>query len=69
MKFLNLNKVLCISPHPDDVEVGMMGSVIKHKDTHFDILCLTKGGAKGFHDFVTRLRQLAHDLLVHCRIH
>ena len=48
MKFLNFKKVLCLSPHPDDVEVGMMGSVIKHQDTHFDILCLTKGGAKGF---------------------
>ena len=48
MRFLNFQKVLCLSPHPDDVEVGMMGSVIKHKDTHFDILCLTRGGAKGF---------------------
>ena len=50
MRFLNFNKVLCLSPHPDDVEVGMMGSVIKHPDTHFDILCLTRGGAKGFDD-------------------
>ena len=23
MRFLNFNKVLCLSPHPDDVEVGM----------------------------------------------
>ena len=48
MKFLNFQRVLCISPHPDDVEVGMMGSVLKHSDTHFDVLCLTRGGAKGF---------------------
>ena len=48
MKFLNYNKVLCLSPHPDDVEISMMGSIIKSSDTHFDILCLTKGGAKGF---------------------
>jgi LmbE family N-acetylglucosaminyl deacetylase len=48
MRFLNFNKVLCLSPHPDDVEISMMGSIIKSTDTHFDILCLTKGGAKGF---------------------
>ena len=50
MKFLNLNKVLCLSPHPDDVEIGMMGTILKHWDTHFDVLCLTKGGAKGYDD-------------------
>jgi len=44
MKFLNFNKVLCLSPHPDDVEYSMGGTVIKHTDTHFDILCLTQGG-------------------------
>ena len=48
MKLLNLDKVVCLSPHPDDVEISMMGSIIKSSDTHFDILCLTKGGAKGF---------------------
>ena len=44
MKFLNFNKVLCLSPHPDDVEYSMGGTVIKYTDTHFDILCLTQGG-------------------------
>ena len=48
MKFLNFNKVLCLSPHPDDVEYSMLGTIIKHYDTHFDVLCLTKGGARGF---------------------
>lgn len=48
MKFLNFNKVLCLSPHPDDVEYSMLGTVMKHSDTQFDILCMTKGGAKGF---------------------
>jgi len=48
MKFLNFNKVLCLSPHPDDVEYSMLGSIMKHQDTHFDVLCMTKGGAKGF---------------------
>lgn len=44
MKFLNFNKVLCLAPHPDDAEYSMAGVVLKHPDTHFDILCLTAGG-------------------------
>ena len=44
MKFLNFNKVLCLSPHPDDVEYSMSGTIIKNYDTIFDILCLTQGG-------------------------
>ena len=44
MKFLGFNKVLCLSPHPDDVEFGMMGTILKYNDTHFDILCLSSGG-------------------------
>lgn len=44
MKFLEFNRVLCLSPHPDDVEYSMAGTILKYTDTHFDILCLTKGG-------------------------
>jgi len=44
MKFLGFNKVLCLSPHPDDVEYSMSGTIIKHTDTQFDVLCLTQGG-------------------------
>lgn len=44
MKFLNFNSVLCLAPHPDDAEYSMAGVVLKHPDTHFDILCLTQGG-------------------------
>jgi LmbE family N-acetylglucosaminyl deacetylase len=44
MKFLNFDRVLCLSPHPDDVEYSMSGTILKHGDTHFDILCLTQGG-------------------------
>ena len=33
MKFLDFNKVLCLSPHPDDVEYGMLGSMMKYKNT------------------------------------
>ena len=43
-KFLNYNKVLCLSPHPDDVEYGMLGSIMKFKDTQFDIAVLSAGG-------------------------
>lgn len=44
MKFLNFNRVLCLSPHPDDTEYSMAGVILKHADTEFDILCLTQGG-------------------------
>ena len=44
MKFLNFNRVLCLSPHPDDVEYGMAGTILKYDETRFDILCLTCGG-------------------------
>ena len=44
MKFLNFDKVLCLSPHPDDVEYGMLGSMCKYKDTKFDILTTSVGG-------------------------
>ena len=48
MKFLNLKRALCLSPHPDDVEIGMMGTIFTYRGTKFDILCMTKGGAKGY---------------------
>ena len=44
MKFLNFDRVLCLSPHPDDTEYSMAGVVLKYSDTQFDILCLTQGG-------------------------
>ena len=44
MKFLNYDTVLCISPHPDDVEYSMMGTILKYVDTHFIILNLCQGG-------------------------
>jgi len=38
MKLLNYNKVLCFSPHPDDVEISMGGTILKNVDTHFTII-------------------------------
>ena len=34
-KFLNFNKVLCLSPHPDDVEYSMLGTILKYNGTKF----------------------------------
>ena len=44
MKFLNYDRVLCLSPHPDDVEYGMLGTIMKYKNTKFDIVVLSQGG-------------------------
>ena len=44
MKFLNLDKVLCLSAHPDDAEYGVLGSMIKFGDTQFDVVVLSNGG-------------------------
>lgn len=44
MKLLNFDNVLCISPHPDDIEYSMFGTIDKHRDTRFNILCLVQGG-------------------------
>lgn len=44
MKLLNFNKVLCISPHPDDVEYSMLGSIIKYSDTQFHLFQVSQGG-------------------------
>lgn len=44
MKFLNATKVLCLSPHPDDIEYGALASMGKFTDTSFDILTISIGG-------------------------
>ena len=44
MKFLNFDKVLCLGAHPDDVEYGMLGTIMKYKDTKFDIVVVSSGG-------------------------
>jgi LmbE family N-acetylglucosaminyl deacetylase len=43
MKFLNFTKVLCLSPHPDDIEYSMSATIKKNFDTKFDVICLTEG--------------------------
>tara|TARA_R100000388_G_scaffold87108_1_gene66913 strand:+ start:721 stop:1350 length:630 start_codon:yes stop_codon:yes gene_type:complete len=44
MKLLNFNKVLCLSPHPDDVEYSMLGCIQKHSNTEFHLYQLAMGG-------------------------
>tara|TARA_A100000172_G_C3004797_1_gene97584 strand:+ start:105 stop:731 length:627 start_codon:yes stop_codon:yes gene_type:complete len=44
MRFLGFNNVLCLSPHPDDVEYSMLGSISKYNHTFFDVFCMSKGG-------------------------
>tara|TARA_Y100000356_G_scaffold134312_1_gene143293 strand:+ start:640 stop:1263 length:624 start_codon:yes stop_codon:yes gene_type:complete len=44
MKLFNFNKVLCLSPHPDDVEYSMLGTIMKHPNTQFELLQLAQGG-------------------------
>jgi len=41
---LEFERVLCLSPHPDDVEYSMSGTIMKCTDTIFDIVCLSNGG-------------------------
>jgi len=44
MKLLGFDRVLCLSPHPDDVEYSLSGTVMKYQDTHFDLLTMSVGG-------------------------
>jgi LmbE family N-acetylglucosaminyl deacetylase len=53
---LNYNKVLVLSPHPDDAEYGMLGSMGIYKDTQFDVFVLSQGG-----DFDSSTAKTRHD--------
>lgn len=43
MRFLSYDKVLCLSPHPDDIEISMSGLIRKYVDTKFYIYCMSYG--------------------------
>ena len=60
MNFFHFNRVLCLSPHPDDVEYSMTGTIVKFQSTKFDILCLTEGG-----DFDSTTKISRHDEVRH----
>jgi LmbE family N-acetylglucosaminyl deacetylase len=40
----NDQKILCLSPHPDDVEFSISGLILKSEKTQFDILLGSYGG-------------------------
>jgi LmbE family N-acetylglucosaminyl deacetylase len=43
MKLLNMKNVLCLSPHPDDVEYSMAGTMMKYTDTNFTSVVFSTG--------------------------
>ena len=43
MKLLGFDKVVCLSPHPDDVEYGMLGTVLMYPGTKFVIMTMSLG--------------------------
>ncbi len=43
MKLLGMNRVLCLSPHPDDIEISMAGTMLRCSDTQFvSVVCSIK---------------------------
>jgi len=44
MKFLGYDNILCISPHPDDVEYSIMGTIMKYSNTNFHSFQMCQGG-------------------------
>jgi LmbE family N-acetylglucosaminyl deacetylase len=44
-KLFSGNRFLCLSPHPDDIEYSVAGTIMKYKDSVFDIICMSQGSA------------------------
>ena len=44
MNFLSCKKVLCLSPHPDDVEYAISGTIKKCNQTKFESFCFSISG-------------------------
>lgn len=60
MKFFKFSRVLALSPHPDDTEYSIAGTVLKHKDTLFDIFCITQGGDCDITTGTSRLQEVVN---------
>lgn len=43
MKLLEFNNVLLLSPHPDDIEASLGGTILKHHDTEFTSVVFSTG--------------------------
>ena len=58
MKLLNFDKVICLSPHPDDVEYSMLGTILKYTDTQFNLIQLAQGGECDNTTSISRLQEV-----------
>lgn len=43
MQLLNFDSVVLLSPHPDDIEVSMGGTIMKYQDTFFNSIVFSTG--------------------------
>ena len=43
MKLFNWDSVICLSPHPDDIEASMGGTILKYKHTRFTSVVFSTG--------------------------
>jgi len=43
MKLLGWHSVICLSPHPDDIEASLGGTIFKHKHTRFTSVVFSTG--------------------------
>lgn len=60
--------MLCLSPHPDDVEYSMSGTIVKFGKTHFDILCMTQGTSTDVSSNERRLQEV-RDFWAQLQVH
>ncbi len=67
MKFLGLDRVLCLSPHPDDAEYAMGATVLKHSDTEFVIYTMSSGSKGDRYDGAKRLNEVRDFWSLLCR--
>ena len=44
MKFLGADQIACFSPHPDDCEYAVAGTIMKYQSTTFYIFNFSSGG-------------------------
>lgn len=59
MKLLGYNTILCLSPHPDDLEYSMSGTIMKYPDTKFISLQMCQGGDIDVTTGVHRLQEVS----------
>lgn len=43
MQLLNFDSVLCLSPHPDDIEYSFGGAILRHNNTKFTSIVFSTG--------------------------